>query len=394
VAVSGQGYALLKEKEHTTCVDNDNDVERSKTMFKRMLVPLDGSAGAERAIPVAARIARASGGTIVSVRVVPSTNEVGMYASAANESTTIPPSAFEKDLAGAASYLADTIAAYAGDLTGIATEMDLGAGGASPTIFSTARFEHVDLIVMCSHGETGLKRWVFGSVAQQAVRRSPVLVLVLNEHGMTFPAQDAAYPLRVLVALDGSALSETALEPAAQLIAALAAPAWGALHLLRVVDLPALYGMMRSQEHIGETIQEEARREAETYVKAVADRLRAGPLAGTKHTITSSVAVSTDVAGTIIKLAEQAEGHENLSSYDLIVIATHGRSGLRRLVMGSVTEHVLDATKLPLLIVHSCPPNRDQSLGGTAPHETETEPEGTNEIMKAETEVQTWVGLL
>src|SRR5262249_43224537 len=117
-----------------------------------------------------------------------------------------------------------------------------------------------------------------------------------------------------------------------------------ALHLLRVVDLPALYGMMRSREHIGETMQEEARREAETYVKAVVDRLRAGSLAELGLTITSSVAVNTNVAGTIIKLAERAEAPESLSSYDLIAMATHGRGGLRRLVMGSVTEHVLGAT--------------------------------------------------
>ena len=364
-------------------------------MFQRILVPLDGSAGAERAIPTAAHIARASGGTIVFVRVVPSTNEVGTYAPAANESTTIPPSAFEKDLAGAASYLADTIAAYAGDLTGIATEMDLGTGAASPTILSTARLEHVDLIVMCSHGETGLKRWVFGSIAQQAVRHSSVPVLVLNEHGMAFPTPDAAHPLRALVALDGSALSEAALESAAQLLATWTTPqAQGELHLLRVVDLPPPSGKFRSQAFIPDSLLEEIRQEAETYVKAVADRLRAEPLTGTKLIITSSVAVNPAVAGTIIKLAEQAEGAEHTGGYDLIAMATHGRGGLRRLVMGSVTEHVLGATKLPLLIVHTCPPNRDQSLGGTAPHETKTEPEGTNEIMKAETEVQTWVGLL
>ena len=349
-------------------------------MFKRILVPLDGSAGAERAIPVAARIARASGGTIVFVRVVPAPNEVGTYTPAANESTTVPPSAFEKDLADATSYLAGTITAYAGDLTGIATEMDLGTGAASPTIFSTARLEHVGLIVMCSHGETGLKRWVFGSIAQQAVRHSPVPVLVLNEHGMVFPAPDAAHALRVLVALDGSALSETALEPAAQLIVALSAPARGALHLLHVVDLPALYGMMRSQEHIGETMQEEARRGAETYVKAVVERLRAGSLAELGLTITSSVAVNTNVAGTIIKLAERAEAPENLSSHDLIAMATHGRGGLRRLVMGSVTEHVLDCAKLPLLIVR--------------PQATEATREKADDAAKAEVEIQTWVGLL
>ena len=357
-------------------------------MFKRILVPLDGSAGSERAIPLAARFARACGGTIVFVRVVPPPKEVGTYAPAANESTTVSPSTFEKDLTDAASYLAEAIAVYAGDLTGITTEMDLGAGAASPTIFSTARFEHVDLVVMCSHGETGLKRWVFGSVAQQAVRHSPVPVLVLNEHGVLPPDPDATHPLRILVALDGSVLSEAALEPAAQLLTAWTTPTTqGELHLLRVVDLPPPSGKFRSQAFIPDSLLEETRQEAEAYVKAVANRLREGFLAGTKLSTTTSVAVNTNVAGTIIKVAEYAEGTEQTGGYDLIAMATHGRSSLQRLVMGSVTEHVLGTTKLPLLIVHSCPPDK-------VPHETKTEPEGTNEIMKAETEVQTWVGLL
>jgi len=356
-------------------------------MFQRILVPLDGAEGSERAIPLAARIARASHGTIVFIRVIPSLKEVLAYAPAANEPTTVPPSAFEKDLANAASYLSDTIAAYAEDLKGIATEMDLGFGSASPAIFSTAQLEHTDLIVMCSHGERGLTRRVFGSIAQQAVRHSPVPVLVFNEHGVMVPPPDAAHPLRILVALDGSALSETALEPAIQLLVALAPSARGALHLLRVTDQPALYSIMRSQEHIGETMQEDARREAETYVKAVVDRLRAGSLAELGLTITSSVAVNTDVAGTIIKLAERAEALENRSSYDLIAMATHGRGGLQRLVMGSVTERVLGATKLPLMIVHTSPRDR-------VPSATEVKQREEGTTTTDEVEIQTWVGLL
>lgn len=353
-------------------------------MFQRILVPLDGSEGAERAIPIAARIAHASEGTIVFVRVIPPPTKVGTYAPVASVRIAVKSEAFEKNLANAANYLADTIAAYAGDLTGIATEMDLGFGAASPEIFSTARLEHVDLIVMCSHGETGLKRWVFGSIAQQAVRHSPVPVLVLNEHGVLLPEPDATHPLRIHVALDGSALSEAALEPAAQLLAAWTPPqAQGELHLIRVVDVPPVYGKFRSQAYFTDSLLEDVRQEAKTYVKAVADRLREESLAGHKLTVTSGVSVSTDVAGTIIKLAGYAEDAEHTRGYNLIAIATHGRSGLQRLVMGSVTEHILGATKLPLLIVR--------------PHETKTQPEGTGETTKAEVtevEVQSWAGLL
>ena len=353
-------------------------------MFQRILVPLDGSEGAERAIPVAARIAHASGGSIVFIRVVLPPAEFGKFDAGLRGTVAMKPEieVSEKALARAAIYLAATISAYADDLVDIETEMDVAAGAASSIIFSTARFEHVDLIVMCSHGETGLKRWVLGSVAQQAVRHSPVPVLVLNEHGIVPPALAAVHSLRVLVPLDGSALAEAALEPAAQLIAALAAPAQCELHLLRVVDLPSAYGRMKSQVHISDSMQEEARQEAQTYVQALTARLReTPPLAACQPGVTSSVVVSTDVAGTIIKLAEQTADAQSYSGYDVIAMATHGRGGLRRLVMGSVTEHLLGSTKLPLLIV------RPRQMG--------TRDEGAPiEARVTEVETQTWAGLL
>src|SRR5260370_19001246 len=155
-------------------------------MFQRILVPLDGSNGSERDIPVAGRMARACGGSIVFIRVVLSPAEVGTSGAGLRGTIAMKPTieASEKELAGAASYLAAIIAAYADELAGIATEMDVAAGAASPIIFSTAHDEHVDLVVMCSHGETCLKRWRPCSVAQQSVRHSPVPPLVLNQHGI------------------------------------------------------------------------------------------------------------------------------------------------------------------------------------------------------------------
>jgi len=120
------------------------------------------------------------------------------------------------------------------------------------------------------------------SVAQQAVRHSPVPILVLNEHGLVSPASDAV-PLRVLVPVDGSLLSESAIEPAVQLLLAWTiSQVQGELHLLHVVDLPPAYGKMKSQAHITDSIQEQTKQEAETYVKALVDHLVVGPLAGTK----------------------------------------------------------------------------------------------------------------
>lgn len=318
-------------------------------MFERILVPLDGSEGAERAIPVAVRIARASGGSIVFMRVALPPTEFGTFGSGLHPTLAMKPQVdvSEKDLAEAASYLATTIAAYAGDLAGIATEVDVPAGTASSLIFSAARYEHIDLIVMCSHGETGLKRWILGSMARQAVRHSTVPVLVLNAHGVVPPMPDGTRPLRILVPLDGSALAETALPSAIQLIATLSPSAQGEVHLLRVVELPLTYGKM-----ISDGMREEARKEAETYIESIARHSLTTTSPGLKLSITSSIATSINAARTIIKLAEHTEDTERSAPYDLIAMATHGRGGLQRMMMGSVTERVLGSTKLPLLIVH------------------------------------------
>ena len=73
-------------------------------MFQRILVPLDGSVRAEQAIPVAIRLARASGGTVIFVHIVLPPSEVGEYG-AEEETMAVPPSAYEKRLTGAAHYL-------------------------------------------------------------------------------------------------------------------------------------------------------------------------------------------------------------------------------------------------------------------------------------------------
>jgi nucleotide-binding universal stress UspA family protein len=343
-------------------VTTQKDVERSRTMFEQILVPLDGSKGSERAIPVAASIARASDGTIVLISVVIAQIEFGTYT--AERTVSLKPGAFKQRLAEAADYLAGIKETYASDLAGIDTEIDVAAGAASPMIYSVANLEGVDLIVLCSHEEGGLKRWVFGSVAQEALRHSPVPVLVLNEHGSVPPVPDATHPLRVLLPLDESGTSETAVLPTAQLIAAIAAPFQGEIHIFYVVDLPSVYGKMKSQVHITDIAQEEARQEAlqeaEKYVKSVKERCET-VFAGTNLNFTSSVAVNENVAETIVKEAEQARDTGSATGYDMIAMATHGKGALRRLFMGTVTEHVLKTTKLPLLIVR---PHQAAETGG------------------------------
>jgi nucleotide-binding universal stress UspA family protein len=100
-------------------------------------------------------------------------------------------------------------------------------------------------------------------------------------------------------------------------------------------------------------MNEEAVEHAKTYLAAVQERVQ-GTFKDLKLSITWSVARNADVADAIIGMAEHGEegkGMERLGGCDLIAMATHGRGGLQRWVMGSVTERVLGATRLPMLIV-------------------------------------------
>ena len=144
-------------------------------------VAAEVAAGAD----IGARIAWASSGTIVFLDVVLPPVEFGTYS--AEHTVSLKPGAFERREATAGQYLKSVAETHATDLLGIPTEMDVVAGAAAHEIYATARLEHADLIVMCSQGETGLKRWLFGSVAHDAIQHTPVPVLVLNEHGGLLP---------------------------------------------------------------------------------------------------------------------------------------------------------------------------------------------------------------
>ncbi len=141
------------------------------------------------------------------------------------------------------------------------------------------------------------------------------------------------------------------MEPVSQLVANLASPAKGKLHLLRVINFSAHYVGWGSQTPNDLSIEEQAREKAETYLHIIEDRLCTNVKDGQVLSTTSSVKVNTDVAGAIVEEAERSDDDGN--GYDIIAMATHGRGGVTRWAMGSVTERVLDGTKLPLLVVRS-----------------------------------------
>jgi len=333
-------------------------------MFEHILVPLDGTEHAERALPVAARIAHATGGTLILINVVlPSP----IYETYSVNQVPALPDAHDIRIERAFTYLDEMLDRYGPDLVGIKTEKTVTSGAASATFFEEARLRHVDLIVLCSQGESNFKHWFFSSMARHVVHHTAIPVLLLNEQGDFPPFVHQEQLLRVLVPLDGSPLSEMALEPTIWLMAVLAGSTQTALHLLRVVDIPFPYGHTRAFSRVDMMMYQEEAQKAQKYLHEEISRMLAHLPTKLNVTITSSVISSTDVVKTILAEAEPVEEELRAEPYDLIALATHGRGRLQRLLMGSVTEHLIGATRLPLFIVQ--------------PHEevAQKEPKGTAE---------------
>ncbi|HEX7734184.1 MAG TPA: universal stress protein [Ktedonobacteraceae bacterium] len=319
-------------------------------MFQRILVPLDGSERAEHALPAATRLARASQGTIVLVHIVHPPSEVGDYG-AEPEAMAVPPTSHEKHIAEAEYYLQHLLETYKPELAGIRVEQEIETGATAETMFSIARLEHIDLIVICSHGTHPLLHWMFRSIAREAVQHSPVPVLVLKERGGRYLEVPEARRLCMLVLLDGSPLAETVLQPALQLLLALAEPDEAELHLLRVVDLPSIEDKPLLRAYDIQSAEEQAAKEADNYLQQVMRRFAQSIPLGMHPMITRSFLVSDHVGRTLAGMAQPIEAGQQDHFYDLVAMATHGRTGFQRLRLGSVTEHVLGATELPLFVV-------------------------------------------
>src|SRR5581483_5795508 len=302
-------------------------------MMQRILVPLDGSARAERALPVAARIARNTGATLlllrVTVPVVDSRTSLGL---AGTSQQAILESEQEKVRA----YLEGM--SRLGDLATLQVGTVALSGIPAETILSYIEANNVDLVVMCSHGYTGFKRWALGSVAQHVAKHSSAPVLVLRERSPK-PQEllpEAGKSLRALVALDRSLFAEAALIPTIQLVGALAGHGQGVVHLIQVVQMPTVEQAMEYERYDDE-VRRQILSEAGSYLQSVCDRLMQGPAARFGVNVVWSVEESKDVARTLTLAAELGEGADREDACDFIALATHGRSGLKHLRIGSVT---------------------------------------------------------
>jgi nucleotide-binding universal stress UspA family protein len=233
----------------------------------------------------------------------------------------------------------------------------------------------VELIVMTTRGRSGFTRWLLGSVAEGVAREAAAPTLVVRaEKGDR--AEAVSLGGRALVPVDGSPLAETAIEPATRLAAALASGESGekaALHLLSIVQplpmtatAPLGYGVEGGRAMIVDT-ELALMKESEDYLKALANRVRHEYADGLGVKITYTAIYGADVAGDILAAAagtlDATPAHQRMPGrVDFIAMATNGRGGLRRWVMGSVTDRVLHAATQPMLIVRpTLPDGRDNA---------------------------------
>jgi len=294
-------------------------------MFNTLVVPLDGSELAERALPYAVRFAAERGGRLVLVRAA-----LGP-----------PPSGL--DWEGQQLAVMDEATAYLSSVAEqVATRVPVTIaplyGHPADAILSAAEQFDADSIVMATHGRTGLAHLLQGSVAEAVLTRSHVPVFVVYAR----PGEAAAPPFdsasaHIMVPLDGSAFAETALPVALEIVGTT-----GELILASVAAAPD-HVERDEQGHVRAYLdqQEEAvRRESLDYLRQVEAQLK--QQRPDLH-VTLEVRIGDPAPG--ITMAEIACGA------DLVVMATHGRTGIRRAVLGSVAGAVLTTGSVPVLLV-------------------------------------------
>jgi len=148
-------------------------------MYKRIAVPLDGSELAETALPHALELARCMGGEVYPIRVAPPAQYV---VSPAGGAPLFPEEVLQQDRREAERYL-EVVAARC-QTEGVAAHVQLLIGPVAETVVDFAKENGMDLIVMSTHGRSGVSRWVYGSVAEKVLRGAHCPTLIVRRLSM------------------------------------------------------------------------------------------------------------------------------------------------------------------------------------------------------------------
>lgn len=287
-------------------------------MYNKIFVPLDGSELAEAVLPYVALLGRVLQLPVDLIHV--------------NDPETVSPSLHPTR---AADYLIKTAASFLGRLT---VSCGVKTGAAAEVILDTASTDAGTLIAMATHGQTGGQRWLLGRVAQKVLQASKnPLVLIRPQDGA--PPKSAVELGTIIVPLDGSRLAEQILPHVVYFASRLGLQ----VILIRTYTLPTAGYFMGAHVSPPDTaeLREKTKEEIGEYLQTKIEKLTAG---GIKK-ITSVV---TEGRGPeeIIELARKTPGN-------MVAMSTHGRSGMGRWVLGSVTDRVVSNCGDPVLVIRS-----------------------------------------
>lgn len=298
-------------------------------MLNAILVPLDGSRFAEAALPCARRLAEASGGVLqlaLAHHALPAWNPAITFP---DGGATIE----QQTRAREAAYLAGLAGRLSADL-GRAVPHALLDGPPGEVIVRHAAQGAAGMIVMATHGRGPASRFWLGSTTDYVLRHGGVPVLAVRPPEGDGEAPSAEFR-RLLVPVDESPLSRAVLGPAAEL-----ARLTGAAIILLTVVEPVI-GIMDPAMPFPAAMDPEAEAARETAAKAALEDIAAA-LRATGLVVHVRVAVALGVGATILELADREQA-------DLIAMSTHGQGGVRRALLGSVTDKVIRGASQPVL---------------------------------------------
>lgn len=294
-------------------------------MFQTILVPLDGSALSEQALPTAAALAKATGAHLVLVQAVWSTVLPGLDTSQAQLAAVTTSEL----------YLTRIARRLRG--TGLAVEIATPYARPVEGIMLEIKLHRADLVIMTTHGRTGPGRWVYGAVAEGVLAKSPVPVWLIRDNPVVWQSSQLDdRPYQLLVALDGSPFAESVLPYAADIARALK---W-TLHFMRVIPPPASTAQ-ESETAESLTLEKKLYHEQELaldYLTGFAEPLKQAGI---------EVRTSVRIGQPAVAILEESW----IAGVRLVAMATHGRTGLSKLLYGSVAHEVLHRGACPLLLV-------------------------------------------
>lgn len=299
--------------------------------FHSILVPLDGSPLAEQALPHAIELARQKGAKLRLV-LVHEPPPAPLDALAANMFVAVD----RVNQRGEQGYLRSVQRRLREEGIRLVAATTL-TGHPGPALAEFARETGADVVVMATHGRSGIRRAWLGSVADYLIRHLelPILLVRAPEPPATSVAERPSR--QILVPLDGSPLSEQALEPACRL-----AQAWQAeLTPVRIVFPVMLVtdGNLPLPSTYDGAATEQCRQDAQQYLDGVGERVREWGVRAEGIAM-----VGWSAAGALLEIAR-------VEPVGAIVLATHGRGGLRRWALGSVADKLIRAAEVPVLVV-------------------------------------------